>query len=46
MKYLSFLLPAMLMFSKGVFTQQEQEPWSKNQLMEPDILASRIKCGG
>lgn len=46
MRYLFFLFAAMLMFSNCTIAQQQQEPWSKNQFMEPDTPASRIKCGG
>ena len=45
MRHLFFLLAAMLMFSNCTIAQQQQEPWSKNQLMEPGTLASWINAG-
>ena len=37
-----FLLSCMLFFIAGLFAQQQKNPWSSKQLLEPEALTSRI----
>ena len=42
MRHIIFLISVLLTFSNGLFAQQNQEPWSNSQLLEPAALASKI----
>lgn len=45
MKYIPVVIFAMLIWSNAISAQQNRDPWSNGELMEPSVLASRISQG-
>lgn len=42
MRHTIFLISVMMLFCSGLFAQQNKENWTKDQLLEPSVLASKI----